>query len=78
MSILIKNGLFFSGNRDEKAIIQDVLIDDTGRIQEIGPSNSISAEGCELIDADGKWIVPGFVDSHTHYDAGRQCNLWQP
>ena len=69
MKTLIKNGLFFSGNADENAIKQDVLIDDSGRILEIGSNLSISVEGLEIIDAEGKWIVPGFVDSHTHYDA---------
>ena len=69
MNILIKNGLFFSGMPDEKAIKQDILIDATGRILEIGSCNSFSDAGLEIIDAEGKWIVPGFIDSHTHYDA---------
>ena len=69
MKVLIKNGLFFSGMPDEKAIKQDILIDDLGRILEIGSSNSFSDAGLKIIDAEGKWIVPGFVDSHTHYDA---------
>ena len=69
MKTLIKNGLFFSGNPDEKASIKDILIDELGRIAEIASCNSIPAEDLEIIDAEGKWIVPGFVDSHTHYDA---------
>lgn len=69
MKTLIKNGLFFSGMPDEIAVKQDVLIDDDGRILEIGLSNSFSEEGLNIIDAEGQWIVPGFVDSHTHYDA---------
>ncbi len=69
MKTLIKNGLFFSGEADEKATIQDILIDENGRIIEIGVNLSSSAEDLEIIDAAGKWIVPGFIDSHTHYDA---------
>ena len=69
MNILIKNGLFFSGDSNEKAIKQNILIDGNGRIEEIGSINKIPEENLEIIDAEGKWIVPGFVDSHTHYDA---------
>src|SRR5690606_37774887 len=69
MKTFIKNGLFFSGMPDEKAVKQDVLIDGDGRILEIGSSISFSEEDLEIIDAEGKWIVPGFIDSHTHYDA---------
>lgn len=69
MNILIKNGLFFSGMPDEEAIKQDLIIDASGRIQDIGPCHSFSDEDLEIIDAEGQWLVPGFIDSHTHYDA---------
>ncbi|MGV8945619.1 MAG: N-acyl-D-amino-acid deacylase family protein [Lutibacter sp.] len=69
MNILIKNGLFFSGDPNEKATKKNILIDSHGRIKEIGSIDKIPQENLEIIDAEGKWIVPGFVDSHTHYDA---------
>lgn len=41
------------------------------RIMAIGPSDEIEGKvavspGCDLIDADGRLVTPGFVDSHTH------------
>ncbi|UPS91758.1 amidohydrolase family protein [Bizionia sp. M204] len=64
---LIKNGLLFSGCQDEKAKIQDILILENGKIGNIGIIEA--DEEAHIIDAKGKWVVPGFVDSHTHYDA---------
>jgi N-acyl-D-amino-acid deacylase len=37
----------------------------SGKISQIG---SISGTGKEEIDAAGKFLTPGFVDIHTHYD----------
>ena len=53
----------------KKAYKQDLLIDEHGMILAIGNNISYADEQIQLVDATGKWIVPGFVDSHTHYDA---------
>ncbi|MFB6721592.1 amidohydrolase family protein [Kribbella sp. NPDC056345] len=41
----------------------DVLIED-GRIAAIGPG--LATEGSEVIDARGRIVLPGFVDTHRH------------
>ena len=56
-------------------IIQDgaVLIVD-GLIREVGPSRRVEnlalARGAEEIDASGRVVMPGFVDSHAHLAGG--------
>ncbi len=38
-----------------------------GIIAEIGDTDSIKVpEGCEEIDAEGKYLIPGIIDMHTH------------
>ncbi len=62
MSVLIKNGIVVdpAAKTETKA---DVLIRE-GRIEKIGPKLRNRAD--EVIDADGCYIMPGFIDMHVH------------
>ncbi|MEM6804730.1 MAG: amidohydrolase family protein, partial [Bacteroidota bacterium] len=62
---LIKNGRVFDGTQNPSKIA-DILIRD-GKIEKISEIPlEISVD--KLIDAKGKWVMPGFIDNHTHYD----------
>ena len=41
------------------------LLVDGGKIVDFGKNVKIP-KGAEIIDGTGKWIVPGFIDAHTH------------
>lgn len=61
MTILIKNALVFSGVDFHK---NDIFIKD-GKIDTVGIS--IPCDGADSVFfADGKYLVPGFVDVHVH------------
>jgi len=59
---IIKNGTIVSPS---ETYVADILIDD-GKIINIGAN--ISLEDVEIIDASGKYVLPGAVDVHTHFD----------
>ncbi|WP_087657257.1 imidazolonepropionase [Caballeronia terrestris] len=50
------------------SIIEDAaILTDGGRIEWIGPRGSVPAHAAhELVDLEGAWVTPGFVDCHTH------------
>ncbi|MDO8330259.1 MAG: amidohydrolase family protein [Fluviicoccus sp.] len=65
--IIIKNGLHLDGTGAP------------GKIRHLGIRNHrlvtvsgspLPEQGCsQVIDATGQWVMPGFLDTHTHYDA---------
>ena len=59
---LIKNGIIAT---DTDVFKGDILIDGE-KIIEI--REGIEAAGAEVIDAAGKYVIPGAVDVHTHMD----------
>lgn len=66
MSLLIKNGRVINPATDTDAVM-DIYIEDS-RIKKIGASGEIyPQEDAQVIDASGKWVMPGFVDLHVHF-----------
>lgn len=61
--ILIKNGTLIDGSRENR-YVADVLLNGD-RIEKIG---KINEEVDSVIDASGKIVAPGFIDTHSHSD----------
>lgn len=61
MKVLLKNGNL-AGTESPEPV--DILVDG-GHIKQIGPG--IVDSGADVIDARGKWVVPGLVDAHVHF-----------
>src|SRR5215210_6975739 len=67
-SICLDNGVIYTPT----TVIQDgrVLISG-GKIQAVGARDAVQAPtGCEIIDADARMILPGFIDVHVHGGGG--------
>jgi N-acyl-D-aspartate/D-glutamate deacylase len=63
---VIRNGRWFDGTGAPSAI-RNIGIR-RGHVAAIS-AQPLDEAGCgQVIDADGKWVVPGMLDIHTHYD----------
>ena len=72
--ILLKNGIVVNS---KKCFVADVLIEGE-KIKKIGKNvvavNCVSGKkisknsSLQIIDCKGKYIFPGFIDGHTHFD----------
>lgn len=65
--LIIRNGLWFDGLGNTPQIRTLGIRD--GVVADIVAGELDETDCPEVIDAAGKWVVPGFIDVHTHYDA---------
>jgi N-acyl-D-aspartate/D-glutamate deacylase len=65
--IVIKNGRFFDGLGSAAAIRHVGIRGGVVAAVSTAPLSEIGAT--RVLDAAGDWVMPGFVDVHTHYDA---------
>src|SRR5215212_8118647 len=65
--VIVRNGLWFDGTG---AAPKTRTLGIRNGIVAAVSAESLDETGCpDVIDAAGKWIMPGFIDVHTHYDA---------
>ncbi len=65
--IVIENGLYFDGTGAPGRIAHIGITN--GRIARVSQQALESGPDCRVIDAQGMWVTPGFIEPHSHYDA---------
>ncbi|MEU8899035.1 amidohydrolase family protein [Nocardia sp. NPDC048505] len=63
---IVKGGRWFDGT-GAPAAVRHLGIRD-GRIAAVSPEPLDERDCPEVLDAAGKWVLPGMIDIHTHYD----------
>ncbi|MDF3339770.1 amidohydrolase family protein [Mycolicibacterium septicum] len=63
---IIRNGRWFDGTGAPSAV-RTIGIRD-GHVVAISPEPLEETDCPQVIDATGKWVLPGMLDIHTHYD----------
>ena len=81
---LIQGVRLIDGTGDSPQSDAAVLVNDQGRIEAVGPRESIdSPPGAEVISATGMTLLPGLIDCHDHlssftYDLMSRWRLTEP
>ncbi|WP_250656006.1 amidohydrolase family protein [Alkalimarinus coralli] len=64
-AIIISNTVLFNGNADEPVSKGQSILIRNGQIEKIS-QQEIILPGAEVIDAQGKMVMPGLIDMHVH------------
>ncbi|MEQ8330431.1 MAG: amidohydrolase family protein [Longimicrobiales bacterium] len=67
-TVAITNATLITMNGDEVVSRGDIVVTDN-RITALGPSGQVDIPaGAEVFDAAGRYVVPGFIDTHAHWE----------
>lgn len=66
MNFVIRNAALYDGTGAEAQPGMDVLVKN-GKIARVG--TALAADGADEVDAKGLALMPGIIDTHTHFDA---------
>jgi len=71
--LVIQNGTLIDGSGREAAANEAIVIEGN-HIRSVGPLpedvHLADTDNVEIIDAAGKWVMPGLIDAHTHLSYG--------
>jgi N-acyl-D-aspartate/D-glutamate deacylase len=70
LDLVIAGGTVFDGS-GAPGVRADVGVRD-GRVVAVSTTPLTAGPDTRVVDATGRWVMPGFVDAHTHYDAELQ------
>ncbi|MFC4224234.1 amidohydrolase family protein [Lysinibacter cavernae] len=65
-STIVRGGTLFDGV-SPLPTLSDLRLE-AGEVVEVG--HNLAVDGARVVDAHGQWVLPGFVDAHSHTDAG--------
>ena len=63
---IIRGGLWFDGTGAEPAVRDLGILG--GRVAAVSATPLKAGPDTEVVEAAGRWVMPGMVDIHTHYD----------
>ena len=72
--VVIRNGRVYDGSPKGDWTTTDIAVKD-GKILAMG--EKIQGPAAKTIDATGLWVVPGFIDVHTHCDLTFMKSGWK-
>ena len=66
MKYIIKNGIILDGTKDMELIYDKAIFINGEKIEKIADKDAQIPSGYTVIDADGKYILPGLINMHVH------------
>jgi putative selenium metabolism protein SsnA len=74
-SLLLINGLLADPASPHRVLRDHALLIEEDRIARIAPRASFASAEVKTIDAQGKLVLPGFINAHTHLYSTFACGL---